>query len=215
MVAGVGAELLVEATLFCRAASCATEVAKALVLVCACAKPSITGQSVVAASAVCRCGAGMVLLMAFIVVPLLEPCVTWAVVFVTGLRLADVVLRKGVLVAAGVCLSWCNGITCAVVTAGVAVVGVTVGVVSEGCWDDLLCEVTVFVTKTSGDVPNDVPRGGVDVLAEMVGLLTSDLLQEHAEQQIGFVEWEAVLEAPLSGRSNMRGVLSIGDGYEW
>ncbi|GBG86965.1 hypothetical protein CBR_g44419 [Chara braunii] len=74
--------------------------------------------------------------------------------------------------------------------------------VGLGYWDGLLREVTVFVIKASEDIPNEVPDGGVDEVAEMVELLTSDLLQEHGGKQIDFVEWEAVLEAPLVGSSD-------------
>ncbi|GBG91931.1 hypothetical protein CBR_g54026 [Chara braunii] len=83
-----------------------------------------------------------------------------------------------------------------------------------GYMEGLLCEVTVFVTKSLDDIPDTVPDGGVDVVANMVGLLTSDLLQEHADNQIDFVEWEAVLEAPLVGRRYMTAVLSTDDGYD-
>ncbi|GBG69852.1 hypothetical protein CBR_g4680 [Chara braunii] len=84
-----------------------------------------------------------------------------------------------------------------------------------GYCEDLSCEVTVFVTKASEDVPNVAPRGGVDVLEGMAKLVTSDLLQEHADRQVDFVEWEAILQAPLEERRGMRGVLRIADSYNW
>ncbi|GBG83559.1 hypothetical protein CBR_g37276 [Chara braunii] len=76
-----------------------------------------------------------------------------------------------------------------------------------GYCEGLLCEVTVYVTKMSSNIPDEVPSSGVDVLAEMVELATSDILQEHADQQIDFVEWEAILQLPLRGHQYMRGVL--------
>ncbi|GBG83076.1 hypothetical protein CBR_g36693 [Chara braunii] len=81
--------------------------------------------------------------------------------------------------------------------------------------EEFLCEVTVFVKKMHKDVPDSVSGIGVDVVAEMVELVTSDLLQEHDGRQVDFVEWEAIMEPPLQERKGMRGVLRIGDVYQW
>ncbi|GBG81239.1 hypothetical protein CBR_g31911 [Chara braunii] len=81
--------------------------------------------------------------------------------------------------------------------------------------EEFLCEVTVFVKKMHKDVPDSVSGTGVDVGAEMVELVTNDLLQEHDGRQVGFVEWEAIMEPPLQKRKGMRSVLRIGDAYQW
>ncbi|GBG64814.1 hypothetical protein CBR_g46770 [Chara braunii] len=80
---------------------------------------------------------------------------------------------------------------------------------------EFLCDVTVFVKKMHKDVPDSVPGNGVDVVAEMVELVTSDLLQEHGERQVDFMVWEAIMEPSLQERKGMRGVLRIGDVYQW